>query len=138
VLEARQAVLLISPNAVAALAGVLASGASAPPLVLAVGSTTANPLRRAGLARVEAAPGSDAVDLLRLARAHLGPCGGPVAYLSRRPLAPPPLLRGLDPPAISGGRCRTPSDLDSGHQRASNAAAENHTVKLPRARRPAS
>jgi uroporphyrinogen-III synthase len=82
VLEARQAVLLTSANAATALLEALTSGASAPRLVLAVGSATASPLRRAGLARVEAAPGSDAVDLLRLARAHLDPRGGPVAYLS--------------------------------------------------------
>jgi len=87
VLEARQAVLLTSANAAAALLGGLASGASAPRLVLAVGSATASPLRRAGLARVEAAPGSDAVDLLRLARAHLDPRGGPVAYLSGEQVA---------------------------------------------------
>lgn len=82
VLEARQAVLLTSPNAAAALVAALASGAAAPRLVLAVGAATARPLRRTGLVRVEAAQGSDAVDLLRLARAHLDPCGGPVAYLS--------------------------------------------------------
>lgn len=82
VLEGRQAVLLTSPNAAAALAEVLATGAATPWPILAVGAGTARALWRAGLARIEAAPGSDAADLLRLARARLEPRGGPIAYLS--------------------------------------------------------
>jgi uroporphyrinogen-III synthase len=81
-LAGRQAVLLTSPNGADALVAALAAGAPPPPLVLAVGTATARPLRRAGAMRVEAAPGSDALDLLRLARAHLDPRRGPIAYLS--------------------------------------------------------
>lgn len=90
VLPGRQAVLLTSPNAAEALlravVGTAGGPASLPP-VLAIGAATACPLRRVGLARVEAAPGGDAVDLLRLVRARLDPRLGPVAYLSGETVA---------------------------------------------------
>jgi uroporphyrinogen-III synthase len=91
VLRGRQAILLTSPNAARMLLGAIAAegdaGLAALPPVLAVGAGTALPLRRAGLRRIEAAPGSDAVDLLRLARARLDPRRGKVAYLSGETVA---------------------------------------------------
>jgi uroporphyrinogen-III synthase len=90
-LHGRQAILLTSPNAAEALLravrGGAAGGQAALPPVLAVGAATACPLRRAGLARVEAAPGGDAADLLRLVRSRLDPRRGPLAYLSGETVA---------------------------------------------------
>lgn len=89
-LPGRQAVLLTSPNAAAALLRAIADGAIGPaelPPVLAVGTATARPLVRAGVGRVEAAPGSNAADLLRLAQERLDPRGGTLAYLSGEAVA---------------------------------------------------
>ncbi|HWX49363.1 MAG TPA: uroporphyrinogen-III synthase [Roseomonas sp.] len=90
-LQGKQAILLTSPNAAeallrAALAGATGGPAGLPP-VLAVGAATARPLRRAGLTGIEAAPGSNAADLLRLVRARLDPQRGPLAYLSGETVA---------------------------------------------------
>ena len=85
----RQAVLLTSPNGAEALVratGMTAEGLAGLPPVLAVGAATAHPLRRAGLAGVEAANGT-ARDLLRLVQARLNPHSGPIAYLSAETVA---------------------------------------------------
>lgn len=91
VIQGKQAILLTSANAAEALIRTDGLGAiqdfSAVPLILAVGEGTARPLRRAGLTRIEAAPGSNAVDLLRLVQARLAPRGGPLAYLSGETVA---------------------------------------------------
>lgn len=89
-LPGRQAVLLTSPNAAAALLRAVADGAiglATLPPVLAVGTATARPLVRAGVGQVEAAPGSNAADLLRLAQERLDPRGGTLAYLSGEAVA---------------------------------------------------
>jgi uroporphyrinogen-III synthase len=90
ILRGQHAILLSSPNAAEALlraiAAGMAGGLAAPPPLLAVGAATARPLRRAGLARVEAA-GGDAADLLRLVQARLDPICGALAYLSGETLA---------------------------------------------------
>lgn len=91
VVRGKQAILLTSLNAAEALIRTAGSGAvggfSTLPLVLAVGEATARPLRQTGLTRVEAAPGSNAADLLRLVQARLDPRGGPLAYLSGETVA---------------------------------------------------
>jgi uroporphyrinogen-III synthase len=90
-LRGKQAVLLTSPNAAEALLRAARpggpSGLDALPPVLAVGEATARPLRRAGLTRVETAPGSNAADLLRLVQARLDPSRGPLGYLSGETVA---------------------------------------------------
>ena len=91
-LHGKQAILLTSPNAAEALlravmAGTAGGSVALLPPVLAVGTATARPLRRASLARVEAAPGGDAADLLRLVQARLDPRRGPLAYLSGEAVA---------------------------------------------------
>lgn len=88
-LRGRQAILLTSPNAADALlrAALREGSVAALPPIYAVGAATARPLREAGHARVEAAPGSNAADLLRLVRARLDPRHGPLAYLSGEAVA---------------------------------------------------
>ncbi|HWL79544.1 MAG TPA: uroporphyrinogen-III synthase [Roseomonas sp.] len=85
-LHKKQAILLTSPNAAEALVKAapadVTGGLAALPPILAVGTATAWPLHRAGLTKVEVAPGGDAADLLRLVRARLDPRHGPLAYLS--------------------------------------------------------
>jgi uroporphyrinogen-III synthase len=76
-LNAAQAVLLTSANAVASLAAA-APGRDAP--VLAVGDATAQAARAAGFARVTSANG-DARDLARLARQRSDPRRGALVYL---------------------------------------------------------
>ncbi len=90
-LRGKQAILLTSANAAEALLRALKEagpgGLARLPPVLTVGAATARPLRMAGITAVEAAPGGNAADLLRLVQARLNPQAGPLAYPSGETVA---------------------------------------------------